>query len=258
MSSSTLSAMLRSIGYSVKCVERLALERCPARRAAFGRLYLEIPDRCLVVVDETHIAGPAMVRRRGRAPVGRALEALAPDPRVRPKCSSTVALSYTRGILELAVNEVPPAQNGDDFILFCVRLVRRMNAFVPGVRWAEQPDYCVLVYDNASVHTALVDMILDFNGVHRLRLSPYSPDFSAIEPAFNDYKHAVRTISYHHADLPDRIAHVLAFASLSLASVQGHYREARRQVLRNLPELTGEGRPLPGVFARLPVALNAP
>lgn len=258
MSSSSLSAMLHNIGFSVKCVERLALERCPARRAAFGRLYLEIPDRCIVVVDETHIAGPAMVRRRGRALVGQPLEALAPDPRARPRFSSTVAVSSTRGILELSVNEVPPAQNGDDFALFCVSLVRRMNAFEPGVPWAEQPNDCVLVYDNASVHTALVDTILDINGVHRLRLSPYSPDFSAIEPVFNDYKHAVRTILYHHPDLPDRIAHVLAFASLSLDSVQGHFREARRQVLRNLPELTGEGLPLQGVFPPLPVRLHAP
>lgn len=180
MSSSALRTMLRSIRFSVKCVERLALERCPARRATFGRLYLEIPDRCIVVVDETHIAGPVMVRRRGRAPVGRALEALAPDPRVRPRFSSTVAVSYNRGILELAVNVVPPAQNGDDFILFCASLVRRMNAFVPGAPWAEQPNDGVLVCDNAFVHTALVDMILDINGVHRLPLSPDSPDFSAI------------------------------------------------------------------------------
>lgn len=114
------------------------------------------------------------------------------------------------------------------------------------------------MYDNASMHTALVDVILDINGVHRLRLSPYSPDFSAIESIFNDHKRAVRTISHLHPDLPDRIAHVLAFASLSLESIQGHCREARRQFLRSLPELTGEGRPLQGVFPPLPLRLRAP
>eukprot|EP00168_Porphyra_purpurea_P008165 TRINITY_DN2028_c0_g1_i3.p3 TRINITY_DN2028_c0_g1~~TRINITY_DN2028_c0_g1_i3.p3 ORF type:complete len:134 (-),score=10.94 TRINITY_DN2028_c0_g1_i3:137-538(-) len=133
-----------------------------------------------------------------------------------------------------------------------------MNAYVPGEPWVRQPNDCVIVYDNASVHTALADMILDINGVHRLRLSPYSPDFSAVEPTFHDYKHAARTLTYRHPDLPDRMIHVFAFASLSIEAIQGHYREARRQVLRNLPEMTGEGMPLEGAFLPLPVVLTPP
>lgn len=38
--SSSLSAMLLKVRFSVKRLERLAFEWCPARRAAFGRLYL--------------------------------------------------------------------------------------------------------------------------------------------------------------------------------------------------------------------------
>lgn len=110
--------MLRHIGFSLKCVERLAVEWNQARRVAFCRLYRDIPDGCIVVVDETHIAGQDMVCRRGCAPVGEPLEALAPDPRACSRYSTTVAISWTRGILDLAVNEVPPAQNGDDFALF--------------------------------------------------------------------------------------------------------------------------------------------
>lgn len=64
-STTTLSRMLEKIGFSVKQVERLALERSQALRVAFCRLYRHVPDRCIVVLDETHVAGPAMVRRRG-------------------------------------------------------------------------------------------------------------------------------------------------------------------------------------------------
>eukprot|EP00170_Pyropia_yezoensis_P002275 contig_9506_g2279 len=69
-----------------------------------------------------------------------------------------------------------------------------MNAFHPGLPWSEQPNDCVVVYDNASVHTAFADEIFEENGVARIRLSPYSPDFSAIEPVFKDYKHEVRSL----------------------------------------------------------------
>lgn len=90
--------MLKKSGFSVKQVERLALERSHGLRVAFCRLYCQFPDRCIVVLDETHVAGPAMVRRRGWEPIGRLLEALAPGPRARARFSSTVAISYTRGI----------------------------------------------------------------------------------------------------------------------------------------------------------------
>eukprot|EP00168_Porphyra_purpurea_P017211 TRINITY_DN5853_c0_g1_i1.p1 TRINITY_DN5853_c0_g1~~TRINITY_DN5853_c0_g1_i1.p1 ORF type:complete len:256 (-),score=14.86 TRINITY_DN5853_c0_g1_i1:539-1255(-) len=132
-SSSTLSTMLGKIGFSVKRVERLAVERSQARRVAFCRRYRHVPDRCMVILDETHVAGQAMVRRRGWAPIDQALEGLAPDPRARARFSSIVAISSTRGVLELAVREVPPAQNGDDFALFCTSLVRRMNAYDPNL-----------------------------------------------------------------------------------------------------------------------------
>lgn len=98
VSTTTLSRKLKKIGFSVKQVERLALKRSHALRVAFSRLYFQVPDRCIVVLDETHVAGLAMVRRRGWARIGRPLEALAPDPRARARFSSTVAISCTRGI----------------------------------------------------------------------------------------------------------------------------------------------------------------
>lgn len=255
---STLSRMLNAIGFSVKKVERLASERCEARIVQHCRRYREAPDRCVVVADETHIAGPAMVRPRGWAPVGRKLEILAPDPRARARYSSTVAISHNRGILELAVHEVPPAQNGDDWFAFCTSLAGRMNAFVPGADWAGQPDDCILLYDNAAVHTQAADNVLAINGVRRMRLPPYSPDLSAIEPTFADYKRQARDITFRHPDLPDRMVHVLAFASIPLSSIQGHFREARRQTLRHIPELNAPGGPLFGIFPPLPVVRSYP
>lgn len=254
----TLGLMLRQIGYSVKKVERLASERCLERMVDHCRLMRHIPDRCIVVADETHIKGDAMVRPRGRAKVGFPLEALAPDPRATKRFSSIVAISHSRGILELSVNEVPPAQGGDDWALFCTSLATRMNAYVPGALWADQPDDCVLLYDNASVHTALADEILTMNGVFLLRLPPYCPNLSAVEPTFADYKREARNIAYHHPDLPHRLLHVLSFASIPLATIQGHYREARREMSRHLPELTGPGAPLEGVLRALPVELAPP
>jgi len=106
-STSTLGEMLRLIGYSVKKVERLASERCSAQMIAYCRLARHIPDRCILVADETHFHGAAMPRPRGRALVGQPLEALAPDPRARQRFSYIAAVLYTRGVLEITVPEVP-------------------------------------------------------------------------------------------------------------------------------------------------------
>jgi len=77
---SSLGEMLRLIGFSVKKVERLESERSLALVIAHCRLARLIPDRCIVVADETHIYGAEMIRPRGRSLVGQPLEALAPIP----------------------------------------------------------------------------------------------------------------------------------------------------------------------------------
>jgi len=164
-----------------------------------------------------------------------------------------VVKSSGRGILELSVNQVPPSQCGDDLLAFCTSLVRRMGAFIAGAPCADQPDDCVLCYDNASVHAQAVDDLLPMNSVRRMPLPPYCPHLSAINPAFADYNCFVRTLAFRNPELPDRSLHVLAFASVPLASIQGRYREARRQAMRALPEMTDPGAPLHGVFAPLPV-----
>jgi len=250
--------MLRLIGFSVKKVERLASERCASLVVAHCRLARHISDRCIVVSDETHTHGSATIRPRGRFLVGQPLEALAPDPRPRQLFSSIVAISYNTDILELSVNEVPPVQSGDDWPAFCTRLAGRMKRYAPGASWAEQPPDCVLLYDNASVQNPAADEILTLNGALLLHLPPYCPTLSSIEPKFADYERAVRDLAYNDPEMPDRLSHVLAFASIPLTSIQGHYREERLELWWRLPELTGPGMPLEGVFSRLPVELASP
>jgi len=113
-SSSSLREMLRLIGFYVKKLERLASERSLALVVAHCRMARHIPDRCILVADETHIHEEAMIRPRGRSLVGQRLEALAPDPRPRQHFSSFVAISHNTGILTRTVNEVLPAQCDDD------------------------------------------------------------------------------------------------------------------------------------------------
>jgi len=250
--------MLRLIGFSVKKVERLASERILALVVAHCRLARHIPDRCIVVADETHIHVEAMIRPRGRSLVGQPLEALASDPRPRQQFSSIVAISHNTGTLELTVNKVPPAQGGNDWVAFCTSLAGHMNGYVPGALWEDQPPDRLLLYDNALVHNTVADEILKLNGALVLHLPLYSPNLSSIEPTFADYKRNVRDLTYHHPELPDRLTHVLAFASLPLATIQGHYRKASRELRRHLPELMGPGRPLQGVFPPLPMDLAPP
>jgi len=183
---SPLGEILRLIGLSVKKVERLASERSLALVIAHCRLARHIPDRCIVVADETHNHGAEMIRTWGRSLVGQPLEALAPDPRPRQRFYSIVAISNNTGIFELTVNEVLPAHSGDDWVSFCTSLAGRMNGYVPGALWADQPPDGVLLYDNASVHNPVADEILTMNGVLLLLLPPYAPNLSSIEPTFAD------------------------------------------------------------------------
>jgi len=112
-SASSLGVMLRLIGFSVNEVKRLTSERSLALVVAYCRFARHIPDRCIIVMDEAHIHGVEMIRPRSRSLAGQLLEALASNPRPRQRFSSIVAISNNTGILELTINEVPPAQSGD-------------------------------------------------------------------------------------------------------------------------------------------------
>ena len=111
---SSLGEILCLIGFSVKNMERLESERSLALVVAHCRLARQIPDRHIVVADETHSHGAEIIRPRGRSSVGQPLEVLAPNPRPRQCFSSIQAITHNTGVLELTDNEVAPAQSGDD------------------------------------------------------------------------------------------------------------------------------------------------
>ena len=100
-----------------------------------------------------------------------------------------------------------------------------------------------------------MDKILTLNSVVLLHLPPYSSNLHSIEPTFAAYNCNARDLTYHHPKLRDRLTHVLAFASVSLSTIKGLDSEARRELLRHLPELTGPGRPLQGVLPARPIEL---
>ena len=62
----------------------------------------------------------------------------------------------------------------------------------------------------------------------------------------------------HNPEMLARLSHVLKFASIPFTSIQGHYREARRDLRQHLHELTGPGMPLEGILPRIPVELTPP
>ena len=248
-SKSTLREFLRLIGSSDKNVERVVIKRCSALVVLHSPSARDIPDRCIVVADQTHIHGLAMIRPRGRSLVSQPLAARAPDHRPHQRVSSIVAISCNTVILELSVKEVPPAQSGDDWLAFCTSLAGHMNGYVLGALWAAPPQDCVLLYDKFSVHNPAAHETM--NGALLLHLPPCCPNLSSIEPSFADYKHAVGDLAYRHPEMPDRLSQVLAFASVPLTSIRGHYREARR-------ELTAPRKPLEGFLPPLPVELAPP
>lgn len=74
-------------------------------------------------------------------------------------------------------------------------------------------------------------------GLCCMRQPSYCLQLSFMEPNLADFKHNARDPACPHPKLPDRVLHVLDFASIPLAIIQGHYRAARREALRYIPEL---------------------
>jgi len=254
----SLSRMLNAIDSSVKNVERLAQERCAQAAEQHSRRYSNVPDQCILVADETHIDGGAMVRPRGWGPIWNDAEVLAPEPRPRTRISSILAVSYTRGLLDLVIHQTPSAQEGDDWLACCTSHTLRMNAYMPEVPLTVQPDDCVLLKDNAGVHIQVADQLLVMNSVRRMLLPPYFPHLSSIELTFADYKAKDQDLAFGHAELPDRMSRVLAGASVPQTVTSGNYHVARRQALVQLRKLTGPSGLLESAFLPLLVARTAP
>ena len=166
------------------------------RREAFARVMLSIPLRCIVSVDETHKDEGDVRRRRGRWLCGMRYDCLSRAEKHILRTSTMMAVSYQTGVIYCETTPTPPSQNSDDWLIFLAELLPRMNKFVPGLRWALQGDRCVLLLDNATIHTAEADAWIVAAGVFPLRLPPYGPDYQPIEEVYRELSNLLKTM--HH------------------------------------------------------------
>lgn len=227
-------------------------ERDQVRRSAFSRALLEIPFCCLMSVDETHKDGADLRRRRGRWLRGLRNDCLSRDKKGMLRTSTMMAVGYDDGVLHSVTMRSPPAQNADDWLIFLSGLVPVMNKFVPGLPGSQQPDRCVLLYDNVPIHTAEADDFILINNVFPLRLPPYSPEFQPIEEVFSEYSHLLKSDHHLFPTEPEALWHALAVFSLREANIASHFEHSLLEAVRNVPELAGAGGLSQNAFEPLP------
>lgn len=188
---STVSRVLKAVGFTHKGVITCFRERDAVRRRAFARAMRAVPVRCVVSVDEVHKDGFTSYRRYGYARRGRRVEALIRSPRHLPRFSAMVAVSV-HGVVESLVCSTPPGFSGLDWALFLRMMAPSLGTWDPDMPpdlWhAQQEDRSVLLIDNASIHTAEADDLARAFGLLVVRVPPYSPDFAPIEGVFSTLK----------------------------------------------------------------------
>lgn len=219
-SRSTVYRILRFHGYTRKKIERLFSERVIAAQVAFVHIIIEIPMRCIVSIDETHKAGGDCYRLYGRSLRNVPCVLFDQDPRTIPRTSTMMAVSMAGGVLWSQTVKLPPAQTSDDWRIFLQGLHPHLGQRVIGQPWHLQPDSCVLLFDNAAIHDAAADEFLQNNGIHFLRLPPYSPNFQPIEGVFNELKRHIRDLVYSNGGYLDKPLRLIALATSMLTHAQ--------------------------------------
>jgi len=164
-----------------------------------------------------------------------------------------MAVSYETGVIHCVTTPTPPAQNSDDWLIFLGGLLPTMNEFVPGFPWALQPENCVLLYDNAPVHSAEADAWIAAAGVFPLRLPTYSPDFQPIEEVFSELSNLLKTMHHAFPGEPDALRHALAMAALTEENIGTHFEHCLMEAVRNMPELAAPEGPWREAFEPLPM-----
>jgi len=239
VSASTVYRILRRHDYTRKKIERLYAERSLAAQRAFAVAFNEIPPRCVVSVDETHTAGSDLYLKYGRTRRNVRCVLYDRDARTVPRTSTMMAVSLTHGVLWSQTVIVVTAQTADDWRLFLQCLRSQMNTYIPGLPWDMQPDACVVLYDNAGIHDEAGDEYMQANGMHHVRLPPYSPNLQPIEGVFSDLKKHVRSLVYEDGRYLDKPMRLMAAAvsMLTTAQVAGQFS----RVYNNLAELLADG-----------------
>jgi len=116
------------------------------------------------------------------------------DTRPVQRTSTMMGVSLSHGVLWSQTGIVGNAQTADDWRLFLQCLRTHMNTYIPGLAWELQPDACVVLYDNASIHDHWGDEYMQANGIHYVRLPPYFPNLQPIEGVFAELKKHVRSL----------------------------------------------------------------
>jgi len=95
-----------------------------------------------------------------------------------------------------------------------------------------QPDACVVFYDNAGIHDQRGDEYMQANGIHCMRLPPYSPKLQPIEGVFSDLKKHVRSLVYEDGRYLNLTFHLMAAAvgMLTAEQVAGQFSRVSLQV----------------------------
>jgi len=236
VSAATVYRVLRYHGYTRKKIERLYAESSEAVQRGFAVLIDEIPMRCLVSCDETHTGGSDMLRRFGRS--RRNVPCVLRDRDTRPmkRTSTMMGVTLTHGVLWSQTVIVGNAQTSDDWRLFLQCLHAHMNTYIPGLPWEMQPDACVVLYDNASIHDHWGDEYMQANGIHYVRLPPHSPNLQPIEGVFAELKNHVSSLVYEDGRYLDKPFHLMAAAvgMLTTAQVAGQFSLVSHEITRLL------------------------
>ena len=192
----------------------MAQERDDAKRRAFRQQVAHFASPRLIFVDETspHIA---MTRRYARAPRGQ--RAYGAIPQNRGQNLSVIGALGLRGMV--AALSVDGAVDTEVFNVF----VRQV--LVPALHPGD-----IVLLDNLSVHHAsAIEAEVQQAGGQVLFLSPYSPDFSPIEPCWAKLKTFLRSQAARTRPQLER-ALTRALLTLRLTDIRGWFQHCGYQV----------------------------
>lgn len=127
-----------------------------------------------------------------------------------------------------------------------------MNKLVPRLPRSWQPDRCVLVYDNAPIHTADADDCSVITDVFPLRLPHNRPEVQHIEAVSSEYSRFLQSAHHLFQTKPEALSHALTVCSLRMAGVAFHSKHSLLKAVRLVPELTGVSGVWQNAFEPLP------
>lgn len=181
ISQATVWRTLKQCGFTMKKLDRRALERCDQKRLDYQYAVSEYPPDYLCFVDESSCDRRTTYRGFGWALSGK--RAFQKAFFVRGQRYSVLPALSISGIEALSI--VQGSFTAETYREFIELTLGFMNPF-PGPK-------SVLVMDNARIHRdqETLDMITN-RGMRYVFLPPYSPDYNPIELAFSAIKYRIR------------------------------------------------------------------